>query len=117
MRVSGAENGGKSVSRDSESIGAIRRGWGDRGMGHLGFGLSGERDRSVTGVSRSEAGQGRGPSVGKSVWKMGGFGGWAVGWGSQVLKIGGIVFLAILSRLALFAGGGTSATFGCIDAL
>ena len=53
MGVSGAENGGNSVSRDSESIGAIRRGWGDRGMGHLGFGLSGERDRSVTGVSRS----------------------------------------------------------------
>ncbi len=45
MGVSGAENRGNSVSRDSESIGAIRSGWGDRGIGHLGFGLSGERDR------------------------------------------------------------------------
>ena len=95
--VFGAENRGNS---DSESIGAILRRWGDRGMGRLGFGLSGERDSGgVTGVSRSEAGQGRGPSVGKSVWKMGGFGGLAVGWGSQVPKSGGIAFLAILCRL------------------
>ena len=64
MGVSGAENGGNSVSRDSESIGAIRRGWGDRGMGHLGFGLSGERDRSVTGVSRSGVTLGGGPGQG-----------------------------------------------------
>ena len=67
--------------------GEIRRGW--AGIWHLGFGLSEERDRAVAGVSRSEAGQGRGPPVGKYVLKMGGFGGWAVMWGSQVLKIGG----------------------------
>ena len=38
-------------------------------------------------------------------------------WWSQGFQMWGMAFLAILSRLALFAGGGASATFGCIDAL
>ena len=77
MGVSGAENGGIAflaiLSRLALFAGAGEIGvWGIWDLGSLGS-VTGALQGCHARVSRSEAGQGRGPSVGKSVWKMGGF--------------------------------------------